>query len=259
MGGYEAATEHRRVVPSPAPAEALPWLAAAATLLAKDVRSELRTRTAVSAVGVFAFASLLLLALSTASLKDLTVANPFTGAVHPAWDSAGKMGLLWVLLCFAAFAGLAHTFVHEEETGTVTALRLSMPAEAVYAGKLAFNLLLLIAVAAAVTPVYMLLTGMIAGPPIVFLCVMLSGAIGLAAAATIVGALAAKARGTGALFGAIGLPLLIVLLILLMNAAGTLYRAASPVQIGRDVGGLLSYGVLMIAVSAITFHFVWED
>lgn len=237
-----------------------PWLAEAAALFVKDVRAEIRTKVALSAVGVFTFAALLLLGLATAALKDVIVVNPVTNVARPAWDAVGKMGLLWVLLCFAAFTGLAHSFVHEEETGTVTALRLSMSAGAVYAGKLAFNLALILTVALLVTPVYMLMTGMPLGPPLVFLLVMVSGCVGLAGAATIVAALAAKARGTGALYSALGLPLLVVFLLLLLNAANTLYTIPQPlVKVIKDVGGLLSYGVLLIAVSTLTFGYIWED
>lgn len=247
------------------------WVAEATALFHKDLRAELRTKTAVSAVGVFTFASLLLLALATALLTQvktidlLQLPDPATitqiqDRMRPAWDSAGKLGLLWVLLCFAAFTGLAHAFVHEEETGTVTALRLTMTSGAVYAGKLLFNLLLILAVALLATPTYMLITGMSMGNPPVFLAVMAGGCIGLAGAATIIAALAAKARGTGALYGALGLPLLTVFLMLLLNAANTVYiRDASTLRIIRDVGGLLSYGVLLIAVSVLIFDFIWEE
>jgi heme exporter protein B len=240
-------------------------------LFEKDVRAELRTRVAVSSIGVFTFSALLLLGLATAALKEvqslniLRLTDPITvtdveAQLRPAWDAASKMGMLWILLCFAAFAGLSHSFVHEEETGTVTALRLTMASGAVYAGKLLFNLVLIIAVATVITPVYLLMTGMPTGPFFVFVLVMLSGCIGLAGAATIVAALAAKARGTGALYGAIGLPLLVVFFMLLINAAQTLYIVnPSTIRVVRDVGGLLSYGVLLIAVSALTFHFVWEE
>lgn len=260
MGRHSGVVERRELSPPEARTSGATWFQEAQALFAKDVRAELRTRTAVSSVGVFAFAALFLMGLATATLKGLTIENALTGAVRPAWDSSSKMGLLWVLLCFAAFAGLAHTFVHEEEAGTVAALRLTMRPESVYAGKLAFNLLLVLGVAVLVTPAYILITGMGVGQPLVFIGVMLSGCAGLASATTIVGALAAKARGTGALFGAIGLPLLIVFLMLLMSAAGTLYTVAPSTQvIVRDIGGLLSYGILMIAVSVLTFRFVWEE
>ncbi|MCW3095109.1 MAG: ABC-type transport system involved in cytochrome c biosis, permease component [Chthonomonadaceae bacterium] len=249
----------------------VPWWRQTYALLSKDLKAELRTKVAVSAVGVFTFASLLLLGLATAALKEvhtikiLRLPEPMMRAdlianQLPAWDSPSKMGLLWVLFCFAAFAGLAHSFVHEEETGTVTALRLSMSAEAVYTGKLLFNLIVLFVIMMVITPIYMAMTGMSIGSPFVFLAVMLSGGIGLASTATIIGALAAKAQGTGALYGALGLPLLLVFLMLLMNAAMTVFEVNAPtLRVVKDVGGLFSFGVLIISMSVMLFHFIWEE
>ena len=253
------------------------WFQAGVSLFRKDVRAEMRTKVAFSAIGVFTFSSLLLLALATATLKeakafseprlyeamdrmrvmagDLMIDRAVQVALFPAWSASAKLALLWVLLCFAAFTGLAHAFVHEEETGTTLALKMSMPASGVYAGKLLFNLMLIALVTTIVTPVYMLITGLGMGAPAVFIGTMASGCIGLAGAATIIAALAAKARGTGALFGALGLPLLVVFISLLMNAATTVY-APNPelARVLKDVGGLLSYGVALIAVSAVTFR-----
>lgn len=263
-------------------AEPVSWMRAGKALFLKDVRAELRTKVAFSAIGVFTFSSLLLLALATATLKEAkALSEPrffeafdrlkhgasgggidaaVRAALFPAWSEPAKLALLWVLLCFAAFTGLAHAFVHEEETGTTLALRMSMPAAGVYAGKLLFNLMLIGLVALFVTPVYMLITSLSIGSPIAFIGTMGCGCIGLAGAATIIAALAAKARGTGALFGALGLPLLVVFIALLMNAANTVYAPSLDyVQVLKDVGGLLSYGVALIAVSAITFRFVWEE
>jgi heme exporter protein B len=235
------------------------WLAEALALFRKDLRAELRTKTAISAVGVFTFAALLLLTLATANLKSIQFETPLH-TMRPAWDAAGKMAMLWVLFCFAAFAGLSHSFVHEEEAGTVTALRLTMLSEAVYAGKLLLNLTLLLGVMIVITPIYMAITEMPFGQPGVFVAMMLSGCLGLAGAATIVAALTAKARGTGALYGALGLPILIVFLMMLMNAANTLYTVNAPsIRIVKDIGGLLSFGVLLVTLSALLFHFVWED
>jgi hypothetical protein len=52
--------------------------------------------------------------------------------------------LLWLILLFAAAAGLPRGFVHEEETHTATALRLAARPSAVFAGKLLYNLTLLL-------------------------------------------------------------------------------------------------------------------
>ncbi len=264
------------------PISAVSWVRASQALFRKDVRAELRTKVAFSAIGVFTFSSLMLMALATAALReakafsepvfyegydrigpsggDRAIKGILDASLFPAWNNESKMALLWVLLCFAAFTGLAHAFVHEEETGTALALRLSMRAPAVYAGKLMFNLMVILAVTLIVTPAYMMITGMSLGAPIIFACTMAGGSVGLAGAATIIGALAAKARGTGALYGALGLPLLVVFLALLMNAASTVYaKQIDTVRVVKDVGGLFSYGIALIAVSSITFHFVWEE
>ena len=150
--------------------------------------------------------------------------------------------------------------MQEEESGTVAALRLTMLPGAVYAGKLAFNLTLTLAVALLVTPVYILMTDMPTGPLWLFVLVMFSGCLGLAGAATILAALAAKARSAGALFSALGLPFMVVFLILLLNAANALFTIDAPaLRLVRDIGGLLSYGILLITVSALVFGLIWEE
>jgi heme exporter protein B len=261
MGRTTGAIERERIEPiaQTGTSEDGRWLPEALALFRKDMLAELRTKTAVSAVGIFTFAALLLLTLATSTLKEVQITTP-QGVTRPAWDAVGKMGMLWVLLCFAAFAGLSHSFVHEEETGTVTSLRLSMSPEAVYAGKLLLNLTLLLGVTVVITPIYMTVTDMPVNEPFTFVLMMLSGCLGLAGAATIVAALTAKARGTGALYGALGLPILVVFLTLLLNAANTIYIVNVPmIRIVKDLGGLLSYGVLLVTLSALLFHFVWED
>ena len=235
------------------------FLREALALFGKDLRAELRTKVAVSSVGLFTLCALMLIALATSTLKDAVTTVRLTWNAR-AWDYASRFAMLWVLLCFAAFAGLAHSFVHEEETGTTTALRLSMSPQGVYAGKLLYNFALVVSIALVATPLYMLATELVIGSPVVFVLTMLSGCVGLAATATFVAALAAKSRGTGALYGALGLPMLLVFLVLLMNAARTVYLVNAPaLRVFKDVGGLLSFGVFLVTLSALTFHFVWED
>lgn len=236
------------------------WLRQAVALLRKDLRAEFRTRTAISAIGIFSLASLFLLALATATLKEVLFSDTVSGTTKLAWQPPSKFGILWILFFFAAFSGLSHSFVHEEEAGTVTALRLRLIPEAVYAGKLFFNFLMVFGVAVVVTPLYMIITGMPLGNPLVSIGVLFGGCLGLSATATIIAAIAAKAQNKGALFGALGLPILAVFLMLLMGASQTLFTVSpSAIRVVRDVGGLFSFAVLLISVSALTFRFIWED
>ena len=58
----------------------------------------------------------------------------------------------------------------------------------------------------------------------------------------------------------IGLPLLIVFIILLLNAANTVYAPnVEPLSSRERCRWTLCYGAALIAISALTFHFVWEE
>src|SRR5437016_4568347 len=74
------------------------WFAEAVALFLKDVRAEMRTKVAVGSVGVFTFASLLLLGLATAALKEIQTVSllrlpehptldQISAAMRPAWDA----------------------------------------------------------------------------------------------------------------------------------------------------------------------------
>jgi heme exporter protein B len=221
------------------------WCRQALAICAKDMRIEFRERTAVSAVLLFAVTSLVVVgfALSGEALQP-EVAVP----------------LLWVVLFFAAFSGLAHVFTEEEEGATAMALQMAADAGAVYGGKLLYNACLLGVVASVAVPLFLAATGMPVPHVWAFAAVVVSGCAALAAAATMTAAIIAKARARGALFGALGFPLVLPLLIM---AVVSTRHAVAPAAIewswARDVGGLLSYGVMMVATSALVFPIVWES
>lgn len=211
----------------------------------KDVRSELRNRAAINAILLFSLTALIIVAFSAgvASLQPLT-----------------KAALIWVILFFAAFSGLAHVFIHEEETGTSMALRLSTPAGAVFTGKLLFNLALMGVISALVVPLYMLMLDMKPERPLAFALVFIAGGIGLGAAATIVAAIIAKARGKGALYGALGFPILLPLLFMLVDATAMTLRSDAPmIAVIRDTIGLTAFATMIITASALLFPLIWED
>ena len=68
-----------------------------------------------------------------------------------------QAALLWIILFFAAATGLPRAFVPEEETGTALALRKTLPAALVLAGKALFNFGLFLAIAAVAVPGFLIL------------------------------------------------------------------------------------------------------
>ncbi len=221
------------------------FAAEARAILAKEICVELRRRAAINAILLFSVTALVLVAYAT-GVGELSV------------DS--QAAILWVILTFAAFSGLSHVFVHEEEAGTSLALRLTASPSAIFAGKLAFNILLSAAISALLTPAYVVMLGVKVVLPWAFAAEVALGSVCLASAATVVAALLARAQGRGALFGALGFPLLIPLLVLAVYGTRlTLEAGTNTAELWRSLVGLAAYSAMMITASALLFPVIWEE
>ncbi len=89
-------------------------LAEVAAVFVKDLRAEFRTRVALNAVGLFALTTLAAVAYTIGPFRLAPDDRPFL-----------LSALLWIVLFFAAMAGLDRSFVKEEETHTAPLLRLA--------------------------------------------------------------------------------------------------------------------------------------
>jgi heme exporter protein B len=83
--------------------------------------------------------------------------------------------------------------------------------------------------------------------------------VALGAGATIVAAIVAKARGKGALYGALGFPILLPLLMMAVRATQLTMTDVSNGDIARDLVGLASFGIMLITMSLVLFPFLWEE
>ncbi len=215
--------------------------AAVWAILRKECRSEWRTRYGLNAALLFAVTTLTGVSFAVGRLPDRT-------------DLLAA--LLMVVLLFAALASLAHAFVREVEGHTLTFLRLVASPTAIALGKLLFNVLFLAALEAVTVPLFLLLMG---GPPVrwgPFLLILGLASLGLAVTTTLVGAVVSQARGRGALFAAVSLPLLMVVL-----AAGV--SGVRAQWDGRTVAGeariLAAYAAVVLGASLLLYDHLWED
>jgi len=167
--------------------------------------------------------------------------------------------LFWIIMFFAAMAGLAQAFIREEEAGTVLALKLSADPTAVYLGKLFFNFSLMALISAVITPVFFIFTDAPVDNILLFVLVLILGVIGLCAATTIVAAIISKASVKGALFAVLSFPILFVLLLLLVNASAKVLEGETLGGIGTELQGLIAYSGVMITASLMLFKFVWQE
>ena len=223
------------------------WLAEAWAVTAKDLRAEFRTRIALSSLGLFALTTLIAVAYAVGPFRISTEDRPFLLAV-----------LLWIVVFFAALAGLDRSFVKEEESHTAPLLRLSATPHVVWAGKLLFNVVLLAMLMSILVPLFCVLMGYHIQLVGWFVVLLVAGGYTLAAVATIVAAIIARAVGRGALFPVLALPLLLALMVFLIQ--GTMGVAEGSVDtVKASLRAVVSLGGIMTVVSAFLFPVVWND
>jgi heme exporter protein B len=211
----------------------------------KDVHSEFRTRYAMNALVMFVVVALSIILFS---LGD--------EAVSPGVLS----GILWVIIFFSGMSGLSRTFVSEEERGTVLTLQLLADPSAIYAGKLLFNMVLTVCLNMFIAACYVLLVQQfIVQSPLLFWITILLGSFGIAAAATILAAIIAKANTKGTLYPVLAFPIMLPLLLTVMNATRLATEGAALGEAAGEFQVLIAYTVVIIAVSVILFDFVWKD
>jgi len=217
-------------------------------VLQKDLRSEWRTRIAVSALLLFAFAVLILVGYAVGPANISKEDRPVVHSV-----------LLWIVIFFSAMTGLSRVFVHEEESGTAAALRLSAPSAAVYLGKLLANLALLTLVLVFVVPLFLALMSFSVACWPLFLLILLLGSVGLAAASTFTAAIVSKAAAKGAMFPVLAIPLLLPPLV--AAVAGTRIAATeSEISAGLDILQLLlAYDGVVTTATFLLFDAVFRE
>ena len=219
------------------------WLAEAAAVFAKDWRSEARTRYALNTLGLFALTTLVLVSVGLGPLG----ASAAGAQVLPF--------LLWIVLLFAAAAGLPRAFVQEEETHTATALRLAARPSTVFWGKLAYALSLTLALEVLVAPLFLAMVQLEVASPGLFAAGLAAGGFGLAAASTVVAAIIAQARARSTLFAVLSFPLLVPLLLLVVevtrNAVGGEPAAVALRQ-------LLLYDASVAVAGSMLFPAIWN-
>ncbi len=224
------------------------WFAGAWAVFLKDLRLELRTRYAVSALLLFVVSSLLLVAFAVG-----------TGEVGERVASA----LLWVVIVFAAAVGLGRAFVAEEERGTVLLLQLHLRGSMVYAGKLLFNVLLVGAMNALAAFGFVLVLGLEVAAPVLLAAALALGALGLAGATTLLSAIIARASAGGPLLPVLAFPLLVPLLLSVVRVtqrALLLGAAAGPwAASANDLVTLGAYAGVVVTASVLLFDYVWND
>jgi heme exporter protein B len=223
-------------------------IAAARTILRKDLLLELRSKESVPAMTLF----------------TLTVYVLFHfGLDRDSLDGELASGVLWVTLLLAAIIGVTRLFAAEREQGGIDALLLApVDRTALFLAKAGALFLFLLAVELVAVPAFalLLLSPGLGGTLPELPVILLLGNLGIAAVGALVSALAAETRVRELIVPLLLLPLLVPVLIACAQATEPLLRPdQGPEDLGRWLGLLTLYDVVFVLLSVAVFDFLLED
>ncbi len=219
------------------------WAAETKTILEKELRSELRRRWSSGLLLLFGLVIVFVVSFSLGA-----------GSLSPGALSA----FFWVTIFFASTAGLARSFLKEEETKTIQMLKLLARPSSVFWGKFVFNLLLLFFLELVLVPLFFIWLNVSGTNFYSFLLVLFLGSLGLVAGTTLTAAMVAKAESKGILFTILSFPILAPVLIFAMVGSKAAFDGGGWEGIEGPVKALVSYAAVLGAGSSILFDFIWE-
>lgn len=214
-------------------------------LFLKDIKSELRTRYAISSILLFVLTAVSIIVFSLAQEKISSILYA---------------GILWILMFFSAMTGLAKAFVSEEERGTSLLLAVNTDSTTVFFGKLCFNIILSLVLNLFALILFLLfIMQEIIYAPLILLFSVISGSIGIASASTIISAIIAKANTKNALFPVLSFPILIPLIIVGIETTQASFQLSPDINVLANFQLMIGYIGVIIIASYLLFDFVWKE
>jgi heme exporter protein B len=217
----------------------------AAAVARKDLRTELRSREMLPALGQFAILALL-------------VAN-FAFDVDASNSARIAPGILWMVLVFAGLVAFGRTFSAERDQGSLEPLLLSPASRtAIFAGKAAAAALMLVACEAVLLPGL----GLFFNTPIISLpliATLLLATIGMAGLGCLFAALAAQTRARDLLLPVLAIPIWIPFVVAGGRAAQLAMGAGGGGSPNQALALLLDFDILFLVAASLTARFVLDD
>lgn len=212
----------------------------------KDLVLEIRARERVVAMLTFA----------------VLVAVVFSFALDPTVRTRDLGGaMLWITILFAGMLGLGRSFALEREQDALTGVLLTpVDRGALFIGKFAANLALLLVAEAVIFAVYALFFQLAYGAALAGIAlVALLGSIGFMALGTLFGAVATSTRLGETLIPVLVLPLLIPVVIFAAGATQLLLVGRPLAEVAGNIRMLAAFDLVFLIVCTLIFESVVEE
>jgi len=210
---------------------------AARSVAYKELLDGVRHRAGYVTMGMFALTVIAFMSMSLAG--DMP-------------DARQSATLYWIVLFFAATLQGERLFAEEAAAGTMLFLRIYVPAQAVLFGKMAAHLITLLVLSALVMPLVIVLMDAMFMLDTAFLIVLILALWGMAAADTLLAAVASSASVRGGLVPVLLLPSMLPILL-----------PAIAITAGENeavlLGGILLYDMALTVGASILFDYLWIE
>jgi heme exporter protein B len=220
------------------------WKATRA-IAAKDLRTELRSRQLLAAMGVFALLT--------------TMVFYYTLESRPDVRAAALPGVLWVTVVFAGTQGVGRNLAQEHDRGTLDGLLLAPVNRAVFFyGKLVVVWLFSFVVAS----ISSLALNFVFNTNLLRLdwwLILLLGTLGFAAIGTFLGSMAIYARGRETTLPILILPIALPLIAASVNASSAVLANQEFSQWWNWLGLLAAINVIFLTLPVLLFDFIVEE
>lgn len=213
----------------------------------KDVRVELRARERVNAMLFFAALVLFI----------------FNFAIGPDRERLRQVapGLLWLAFLFTGMLGLARSFQAERENECFEELLLTPgDRESLYLGKLAGNLLFMVAAEALILPLFAVLYNLDIWsllPSLMLVAIL--GSIGFSTIGTLLAAMTAHMRAREVMLPLLLLPLTVPVILGAVRSTEAILLGEGLGQVAHWLKLLVGFDVVFLVVCPLAFEFVLEE
>jgi heme exporter protein B len=214
------------------------------SLVSKDIRFELRQRSAINGILLYVVAIVFICYLSFLRVNII--------------DGQTWNALYWTILMFASMNAVSRTFVNENPNRQFYFFTLASP-QAIILSKIFYNAILVFILSMLSYFFYIIFMGNKAQNELMFIVCVALGSIGISTILTFVSAISSRTNNNFTLMAVLGFPLMLPLLLILM-------KLSEFAIAGADWLTALIYFLLIFLIDAIVlvlalilFPYLWHD
>jgi heme exporter protein B len=221
------------------------FLSASWAIYAKDMRLEARTKETITGALVFAVIVAFIFGFAfDPSPRIISVVGP---------------GIVWVAFAFTGVLSMNRSFANERDRGTLEGLMLApLPREALYAGKLAATLTIMLAVELVMLPIFLVLFDLSLFN-VWFALTALVATVGFAASGTLFAAMAAHTRAREVLLPLLFLPISLPVIIAAVSGSAASLDGDGWDGVGMWLQFMMAFDMVFLVLSSWAFQYVLEE